>query len=336
MPQRVIILGAAGRDFHNFNTYFRDHPEYEVVAFTATQIPNIDGRRYPAALAGARYPDGIPIEPEADLEHLIRDRQVDVVVFSYSDVTHDYVMHLGARAMAAGANYWLLGPRQTMLQAQTPVVAVCAARTGSGKSQTSRRVAAILEERGRRSDEILEIMTALWTGEPVSLDGVHYSFSEYTLGARPVQRPHPPIWLGGEAPAVVRRVARWGQGFFPAHKSPAECTGLYDKVQVLRQEYGRGSVEFTNAAYLYVNLAESGELALKVTKEVLLERYTYPVTHLRLGATCILGAVDDCVRLLKEYQAAGAAHIVLDPTCPKEEVLPLLERVSREILPHFK
>ncbi|MCH8961133.1 MAG: GTPase, partial [Bacteroidetes bacterium] len=150
MPQRVIILGAAGRDFHNFNVYFRDNPDYEVVAFTATQIPNIDGRRYPAALAGARYPDGIPIEPEADLEGLIRERQVDVVVFSYSDVTHDYVMHLGARAMAAGANYWLLGPRQTMLPAQVPVVAVCAARTGSGKSQTSRRVAAILEERGRR------------------------------------------------------------------------------------------------------------------------------------------------------------------------------------------
>jgi len=150
MPQRVIILGAAGRDFHNFNVYFRDNPDYEVVAFTATQIPNIDGRRYPAALAGARYPDGIPIEPEADLERLIRERRVDVVVFSYSDVTHDYVMHLGARAMAAGANYWLLGPRQTMLQAQVPVVAVCAARTGSGKSQTSRRVAAILEERGRR------------------------------------------------------------------------------------------------------------------------------------------------------------------------------------------
>ncbi len=150
MPQRVVILGAAGRDFHNFNVYFRDNPDYEVVAFTATQIPNIDGRRYPAALAGARYPDGIPIEPEADLERLIRERRVDVVVFSYSDVTHDYVMHLGARAMAAGANYWLLGPRQTMLPAQVPVVAVCAARTGSGKSQTSRRVAEILEERGRR------------------------------------------------------------------------------------------------------------------------------------------------------------------------------------------
>ena len=252
---------------------------------------------------------------------------------------------------AANTTRVTIGPAVLLLPLRNPVGLAHAAATldklsggrlilgvgsGGGAPEGYQAYGVPLEERGRRSDEILEIMTALWTGEPVSFDGVHYSFSEYTLGARPVQRPHPPIWLGGDAPAVVRRVARWGQGFFPAHKSPAECAGLYDKVRGLRQEYGRGSVEFTNAAYLYVNLAESGDLALRVTKEVLLERYTYPVTHLRLGATCILGAVDDCVRLLKEYQAAGVAHIVLDPTCPKEEVLPLLERVSREILPHFK
>ncbi len=148
MPQRVIILGAAGRDFHNFNTYFRDNPDYDVVAFTATQIPNIDGRQYPAALAGSLYPEGIPIEPEADLEKLIYDRRVDLVVFSYSDITHDYVMHLGARAMSAGANYMLLSPAQTMLSLAVPVIAICAARTGSGKSQTSRRVAEILEAQG--------------------------------------------------------------------------------------------------------------------------------------------------------------------------------------------
>ncbi len=148
MPQRVIIPGAAGRDFHNFNTFFRDNPDYEVVAFTATQIPNIDDRRYPAALAGTRYPEGIPIEPEADLEKLIYDRLVDLVVFSYSDVTHDYVMHVGARAMSAGADYMLLGPARTMVQVEAPVIAVCAARTGSGKSQTSRRIAQILEAMG--------------------------------------------------------------------------------------------------------------------------------------------------------------------------------------------
>ena len=150
MPQRVVILGAAGRDFHNFNTYFRDHPDCEVVAFTATQIPNIDDRRYPASLAGSRYPDGIPIMPEAELESLIHEREIDLAVFSYSDVPHEAVMHLGARAQAAGASYLLLGPRQTMISSTKPVVAVCAARTGAGKSQTSRHVASLLDDLGRR------------------------------------------------------------------------------------------------------------------------------------------------------------------------------------------
>lgn len=150
MSQRVLILGAAGRDFHNFNVYFRDNPTYDVVAFTAAQIPNIEGRRYPAQLAGAHYPDGIPILAEEALTRLIRQEQVDVVAFSYSDVRYEHVMHLGAEAMAADADYLLLGPNHTMLQAQVPVVAVCAVRTGSGKSQTSRRVAALLREAGQR------------------------------------------------------------------------------------------------------------------------------------------------------------------------------------------
>ncbi|MFQ5568184.1 MAG: cyclic 2,3-diphosphoglycerate synthase [Rhodothermales bacterium] len=150
MSQRVLILGAAGRDFHNFNVYFRNNPDYEVVAFTATQIPNIDGRRYPAELAGSGYPDGIPIEPEDQLAEIIRERRVDVAVFSYSDVSHEDVMHLGSRVLAAGADYLLLGPHHTMLKAQVPVVAVCAARTGCGKSQTSRRVAALLAEMGKQ------------------------------------------------------------------------------------------------------------------------------------------------------------------------------------------
>ena len=148
--QRVLILGAAGRDFHNFNVRFRDNPHYEVVAFTATQIPNIAGRSYPPALAGAHYPKGIPIESEACLAELIRTFAVDVAVFGYSDVTYEHVMHIGAQVMAAGANFLLLGPRQTMLKANVPVVAICAARTGAGKSQTSRRVAAILRDMGQR------------------------------------------------------------------------------------------------------------------------------------------------------------------------------------------
>ena len=150
MPQRALILGAAGRDFHNFNTFFRGNDDYQVVAFTATQIPDIDGRRYPAELAGTAYPEGIPIFAESELESLIADNEVDVVVFSYSDVTHEHVMHIGSRAMAAGANYLLLGARQTMVVSSKPVVAVCAARTGAGKSQTSRRVAELLTAAGKK------------------------------------------------------------------------------------------------------------------------------------------------------------------------------------------
>ena len=147
---RVLIAGAAGRDFHNFNLVYRDSPAHDVVAFTATQIPNIDDRRYPAALAGSLYPEGIPILPESALEQLIREHEIDVVVFAYSDVTHEHVMHIGSRALAAGASYELVAPRQTMLASSKPTVAICAVRTGSGKSQTTRRVAELLREAGKR------------------------------------------------------------------------------------------------------------------------------------------------------------------------------------------
>src|SRR5438876_134049 len=147
---RVLIAGAAGRDFHNFNVAYRGRPEYDVVAFTATQIPNIDGRVYPAELAGSLYPQGIPILPESALEQLIREHEVDGVGFAYSDVTHEHVMHIGSRALAAGASYRLISPRETMLASSEPVVAIGAVRTGSGKSQTTRRVAALLRESGKR------------------------------------------------------------------------------------------------------------------------------------------------------------------------------------------
>jgi len=147
---RTVVIGAAGRDFHDFNVVYRGDERHEVVAFTATQIPNIDGRRYPAALAGPLYPEGIPIHPEEDLEELIRKEGIRLAAFSYSDVSHEHVMHLASRALAAGADYLLLGPKHTAIESRVPVVSVCAARTGSGKSQTSRRVAALLQEMGRR------------------------------------------------------------------------------------------------------------------------------------------------------------------------------------------
>ncbi len=146
----MVIAGAAGRDFHNFNLVYRDSAEHEVVSFTAAQIPNIDGRLYPPALAGDLYADGIPIVAEDELEAVIAQHEVDEVVFSYSDVTHEHVMHVGSRALAAGASYRLLSPRETMLSSSKPVVAVCAVRTGSGKSQTTRYVAGLLRGAGRR------------------------------------------------------------------------------------------------------------------------------------------------------------------------------------------
>jgi predicted GTPase len=145
---KVIIMGAAGRDFHNFNVYFRDNDAYEVVAFTATQIPGIEGRIYPPEIAGRNYPRGIPIYPEEELPRLIREYDVDQVVFAYSDVSHEYVMHKASIALANGADFRLMGPKTTMLKAKVPVISVGAVRTGSGKSQTSRQVAKILKSEG--------------------------------------------------------------------------------------------------------------------------------------------------------------------------------------------
>src|SRR5438094_1786605 len=147
---RVLIAGAAGRDFHNFNLVYRGREEFDVVGFTATQIPNIEGRVYPPELAGELYPDGIPISHEDELEELVRRHEVDEVVFAYSDVTHEHVMHIGSRANAAGASYRLISPTLAMLSSSKPSVAVCAVRTGSGKSQTTRHVAALFRKAGKR------------------------------------------------------------------------------------------------------------------------------------------------------------------------------------------
>ncbi|MGA9398017.1 MAG: cyclic 2,3-diphosphoglycerate synthase [Anaerolineaceae bacterium] len=147
-PIRTLIMGAAGRDFHNFNTFFRDNSDYEVVAFTATQIPNIEGRKYPAALAGNHYPKGIPIYPESDLVKLIKDLKVEQVVFAYSDVPHEYVMHKASLVNASGPDFRLMGIKTTQIKSVKPVISVCAVRTGSGKSQTTRRVSLILRDMG--------------------------------------------------------------------------------------------------------------------------------------------------------------------------------------------
>jgi predicted GTPase len=146
----VIIMGAAGRDFHNFNVYYRNNESVEVAGFTAAQIPHIEGRLYPPELAGKLYPKGIPIYLESDLISLIKEKSIDEVVFAYSDVSHEYIMHRASIATGAGASFTMLGANQTMLEAKVPVVAVCAVRTGSGKSQTTRRVSQILRSKGRK------------------------------------------------------------------------------------------------------------------------------------------------------------------------------------------
>lgn len=147
---RVIIMGAAGRDFHNFNVHYRNNNHYEVVAFTATQIPGIEKRRYPPELSGPDYPQGIPIHPEEQLPQLVKQHNIDEVVFAYSDVSHEYVMHKASLVLACGADFRLMGPNATMVKAKVPVISVCAVRTGSGKSQTSRKIALILKKLGYR------------------------------------------------------------------------------------------------------------------------------------------------------------------------------------------
>ena len=150
MKQNVIIMGAAGRDFHNFNLYFRNNEQYEIIAFTATQIPDIEGRRYPAELAGKLYPDGIPIFPESELKNLIKSKNVEIVVFSYSDVSYEYVMHKSALVNSIGADFTLMGTKNTQIKSEKIVISVCAVRTGCGKSQTSRKIINILKKMGKK------------------------------------------------------------------------------------------------------------------------------------------------------------------------------------------
>ncbi|HSP08567.1 MAG TPA: cyclic 2,3-diphosphoglycerate synthase [Candidatus Dormibacteraeota bacterium] len=193
--RKVIIMGAGGRDFHNFNVVYRDDPDTEVVAFTATQIPGIANRIYPPSLAGSRYPRGIPVHPEEELAQLIRDTGADEVVFAYSDIAHIDVMHKASLALAAGADFSLLGPRSTMLKSTKPVVAVCAVRTGSGKSQTSRRIGRLLLDAGLKVALVrhpmpygdLEAMRVQRFATLSDIDASHPSVEEREEYERPVE-----------------------------------------------------------------------------------------------------------------------------------------------------
>jgi predicted GTPase len=266
--KKVLILGAAGRDFHNFNTYFRDNPDYRVVAFTATQIPDIAGRKYPAALAGKLYPKGIPIEAESEMENLIAAHKVDDVHLAYSDLPHEYVMHMASRAQAAGANFVLLGPCATMIKSRRPVVSVCAVRTGSGKSQTSRRVATILKEKGRR---VAAIRHPMPYGDLVKQKVQRFATyadldkHECTIEEREEYEPHIDkgiiVYAGVDYGAILRQAEKeadvilWdgGNNDFPFYKSDLEIVVADPHRAGHELTYYPGETNFRRADVIVIN-----------------------------------------------------------------------------------
>jgi predicted GTPase len=230
-------MGAAGRDFHNFNTVYRDNKDYKVVAFSATQIPDIEGRVYPAVLAGELYPEGIPIHDEKDLEKLIKEQNVDEVVFAYSDVPHEYVMHKASQVNAAGANFKLIGAKQTQVMSTKPVVSVCAVRTGCGKSQTTRRVSLILREMGYKVAAIRHPMPYGDLAKQAVQRFADYSDldkHECTIEEREEYEPHIDngviVYAGVDYEAILRQaeqevdIVLWdgGNNDFPFYKSNLE------------------------------------------------------------------------------------------------------------------
>lgn len=272
---RVLIMGAAGRDFHNFNMVFRDNEDYEVVAFTATQIPNIEGRRYPAELAGALYPNGIPIYPESELPTLIRILGVDQVVFAYSDVQHQYVMGKAAIVVAAGADFRLMGPKDTMVSSIKPVVAVCAVRTGSGKSQTTRYVASLLQAMGKK---VVAIRHPMPYGDLVRQRVQRFaSYSdldlhETTIEEREEYEPHIDrgivVYAGVDYEAILRQaeqeadVILWdgGNNDLPFYKPDLHIVVADPHRAGHELSYWPGSANFRMADVIIINKVDTADL----------------------------------------------------------------------------
>jgi predicted GTPase len=266
--KKAIIMGAAGRDFHNFNTYFRDNPNFQVVAFTATQIPDIDGRKYPAALAGKLYSDGIPIYPEDQLDALIRKHNVTKVYLSYSDLPHEYVMHKASQVQAAGASFVLLGPVDTMIKSKRPVVSVCAVRTGCGKSQTSRKAALILKKKGR---SVAAIRHPMPYGDLVKQKVQRFATyedmakNECTIEEREEYEPHVKngiiVYAGVDYEAILREAEKeadiilWdgGNNDFPFYKSDLEIVVVDPHRPGHELLYYPGETNFRRADVIVVN-----------------------------------------------------------------------------------
>lgn len=272
MRKRVIIMGAAGRDFHNFNTFFRDNEEYEVVAFTATQIPNIENRKYPSSLAGKLYPNGIPIYPEEELPELIKKFNVDYVVFSYSDVSHEYVMHRASIALANGANFLLLGPKHTQIESKKPVISICAVRTGSGKSQTTRRVVSIVKEMGLKPVVIRHPMPygdleRQKVQRFETLDDL--TKENCTIEEREEYEPHITrgvvVYAGVDYEAILRKaeneadIVIWdgGNNDFPFYKSDLKIV-VADPLRLGHEvTYHPGEVNFLSADVIVINKVDT-------------------------------------------------------------------------------
>jgi predicted GTPase len=265
---KVIIMGAAGRDFHNFNVYFRDNAACRVVAFTATQIPDIEGRKYPAALAGKLYPKGIPIYAEADLADLIRKFKVDEVHFAYSDVSHEYVMNKASQVQAAGASFVLLGPDDTMIKSRRPVVSVCAVRTGSGKSQTSRKAALLLKDNGRR---VAVIRHPMPYGDLVKQKVQRFAAysdldkHECTIEEREEYEPHIDkgiiVYAGVDYGAILKQAEKeadvilWdgGNNDFPFYRSDLEIVVADPHRAGHELRYYPGETNFRRAGVIVIN-----------------------------------------------------------------------------------
>jgi predicted GTPase len=272
MPRRVLIMGAAGRDFHNFNVFYRDNPDAEVVGFTATQIPFINDRKYPAALAGPRYPDGIQIHDESETPRLIRELGVNDVVFAYSDVSHTYVMHHASTALAAGASFLLLGPDDTMLDPSVPVVAICAVRTGSGKSQTTRAVSDALKAAGKR---VVVVRHPMPYGDLVAQRVQRFetfddlTAANVTIEEREEYEPHirngTVVYAGVDYGAILEQaqqecdVLLWdgGNNDFPFYR-PTVMICVVDPLRAGHEtSYFPGEVNFRMADVLVVNKIDS-------------------------------------------------------------------------------
>ena len=275
MTQNVLIMGAAGRDFHNFNTYFRDKKEYNVVGFTATQIPNIEGRTYPKELAGKLYPKGIPIYPESDLTKLIKEKKVDVVVFSYSDVPHEYVMHKGSEVLAAGANFLMLGPKDTQVKSKKPLISICAVRTGSGKSQTTRRVEDILTGMGKK---VVAIRHPMPYGNLLDQKVQRFATMDdlvkqkCTIEEREEYEPHIKrnvvIYAGVDYEAILRQAEKegdivlWdgGNNDFSFYKSDLEIVVADPHRAGHEMKYHPGEVNLRSADVIVINKEETATL----------------------------------------------------------------------------